>query len=225
MGNSDGFTWEYDGAPDVMEEINSLVPIYGGITYDRLESKDDGLQWPCWNEDHPGTSYLYEEEFNFEDGKARTVPADYAEPPDMPGEEYPLMLTTGRVLYHWHTGSLTRRVEASMDQIGESFVTIHSEMAAQLGVSDGEYVRVESRNGEIVVKAQIEDRHDPGVVFIPMHFVHGSVNELTQEELDPTSRIPEYKVTSVRVTPVGPDPDTHELPLKPPEVDIPVEDN
>lgn len=207
-----------------MDEINSLVPIYGGITYDRLESKGNGLQWPRWDEEHPGTPYLYAEEFNFEDRKARIVPAGFAEPPDMPGEGYPLMLSTGRVLYHWHTGSLTRRVEASMDQIGESFVTIHPEMVAQLGVEDGEYVRAESKNGDIIVKAQVEDRPDPGVVFIPMHFVDGAVNELTEDELDPTSRIPDYKVTSVRVTPVGPDPDMHELSLEPPEVDAPSDD-
>ena len=217
-----GFEWAYDSPADVMDEISRLVPIYGGVSYDRLDG--DGLQWPCWDEDHEGTPYLYEEAFNFEDGLARFVPADFAEPPELPDEEYPLMLTSGRVLYHWHTGSLTRRVEASMDQVGESFVTIHPEMAEQLGVVDDEYVRVDSKRGSLVLKANVESVSDPGVVFIPMHFVHGAINELTQHELDPTSRIPEYKVTSVRVTPVGPDPDTHELPLQPPEVDAPSDD-
>ncbi|QCJ47395.1 formate dehydrogenase subunit alpha [Haloprofundus sp. MHR1] len=211
-----GYEWEYDGPADVMDEIASLVPIYGGVSYDRLESKPDGLQWPCEDAEDPGTPYLYEEEFNFDDGLARFVPADYAGPVEMPDEEFPLMLTTGRVLYHWHTGTMTRRVEALMHHVPESFVTIHPKMAEDLGVSDGEYVRVASRRGDIVVKANVEETSDPGVVFIPMHFAQGAVNELTQAELDSTSFIPEYKVTSVRIAPLGTDPDeeplTHERP-------------
>ncbi|ELY48532.1 formate dehydrogenase subunit alpha [Natronolimnohabitans innermongolicus] len=197
-----GYDWDYDGPADVMDEISSLVPIYGGVTYERLEAEPNGIQWPCVDEDDPGTPYLYEDEFNFEDGKARFVPADYASPPDMPDEEYPLTLSSGRVLYHWHTGTMTRRVGTSMNHVPESFVTIHPEMAAELGIEDEEYVRVQSRQGEIVVKSNVEDTADPGVVFIPMHFPQGAINKLTQHELDPTSYIPQYKVTSVRVTPL-----------------------
>ncbi|WP_306057442.1 formate dehydrogenase subunit alpha [Natronococcus wangiae] len=197
-----GYDWDYDSPADVMDEINQLVPIYGGVTYERLEEETKGIQWPCFDEDDPGTPYLYEDEFNFEDGRARFVPADYANPPDMPDEEYPLTLSSGRVLYHWHTGTMTRRVGTLMDHVPESFVTIHPEMADQLGVSDQEYVRVQSRQGEIVVKANVEDTSDPGVVFIPMHFPQGAINKLTQHELDPTSYIPQYKVTSVRVAPL-----------------------
>ncbi|MFC4358532.1 formate dehydrogenase subunit alpha [Halobium salinum] len=213
-----GYDWrsKYDGPADVMDEIARLVPIYGGVSYDRLEEMPDGIQWPCEDEDDPGTPYLYEDEFNFEDGKARFVPADYAGPVELPDEEFPLMLSTGRVLYHWHTGTMTRRVEALMEQVPESFVTIHPEMAEELGVVDGEYVKVTSRRGDITVKANVEDQSDPGVVFIPMHFVHGAVNELTQHELDPDSYIPEFKVTSVKVEPVGPNPDGDTLPVDPP---------
>ncbi|WP_339104413.1 formate dehydrogenase subunit alpha [Haloterrigena salinisoli] len=202
-----GYDWDYDGPADVMDEINDLVPIYGGVTYERLEEETKGIQWPCFDEDHPGTPYLYEDEFNFEDGKARFVPADYAQPPDMPDEEYPITLSSGRVLYHWHTGTMTRRVGTLMNHVPESFVTIHPEMADQLGVEDGEYVRVESRQGEIVVRATVEDTSDPGVVFIPMHFPQGAINKLTQHELDPTSFIPQYKVTSVRISPLEKDPE------------------
>ncbi|MFC6724404.1 formate dehydrogenase subunit alpha [Halobium palmae] len=213
-----GYDWasKYDGPSDVMDEISRLVPLYGGVSYERLEENPDGLQWPCEDEDDPGTPYLYEDGFNFDDGKARFVPADYAGPVELPDEEYPLMLSSGRVLYHWHTGTMTRRVEALMEQVPESFVTIHPEMAEQIGVVDGEYVRVTSRRGDITVKANVEDQSDPGVVFIPMHFVHGAVNELTQHELDPDSYIPEFKVTSVKVEPVGPDPDEETLPVQPP---------
>lgn len=211
LANEIGFDWDYDDPGEIMDEISDLVPIYGGISHDRLEAKGNGLQWPCWDEEHTGTPFLYEEEFNFEDGKARFVPADFAEPPELPDEEFPFTLSTGRVLYHWHTGTLTRRVEALMDQVNESFVTIHPETAAELNIDDGEYVRVESRRGSIVVKARVEDSHDPGVVFIPMHFARGAVNTLTQGELDPTSRIPEYKVSSVQLTPMGPSPEAETI--------------
>ncbi|WP_410765545.1 formate dehydrogenase subunit alpha [Haloferax sp. DFSO60] len=205
-----GYQWDYDSAADVMDEIAQLVPIYGGISYDRLESTPEGIQWPCTGADDPGTPFLYEERFNFDDGLARFVPADYAGPAELPDEEYPLMLTSGRVLYHWHTGTMTRRTQVSMDHVPESFVTIHPKMAEQLGVEDGEDVRVISRRGEIVVKAEVQDVADPGVVFIPMHFAEGAINELTQHELDPTSYIPEYKVSSVRIEPVGPSPNAGE---------------
>jgi formate dehydrogenase major subunit len=201
-----GYDWEYDSPAEIMDEISRLVPIYGGVSYDRLEANTKGIQWPCFDEDDPGTPYLYEDEFNFEDGRARFVPADYAKPPDMPDEEYPLTLSSGRVLYHWHTGTMTRRVGTSMNHVPESFVTIHPEMADELGINDEEYVRVQSRQGEIVVKANVEDTSDPGVVFIPMHFPQGAINKLTQHELDPTSYIPQYKVTSVRIAPLEIDP-------------------
>ncbi|WP_254534962.1 molybdopterin-dependent oxidoreductase [Halomarina litorea] len=203
-----GVEWEYDSPTDVMDEINDLVPIYGGVTHERLEAKEDGLQWPCPDEDHPGTPYLYDEEFNFDDGLARFVPSsmpDEQEP--TPNEEYPFTLSTGRVLYHWHTGSMTRRVETSMRHVGESFVTVHPDAAEELGIADGEYVEIESEQGDIVVKANVEATSGPDVLFVPMHFVHGAVNKLTEEKFDPTSKIPQYKVTNVRLRPLGPDPD------------------
>ncbi|WP_246989380.1 formate dehydrogenase subunit alpha [Halorientalis marina] len=206
-----GYDWGYDHPREVMDEINDLVPIYGGVTYERLEEgPEHGLQWPCPDEDHPGTPYLYDYEegdFNFEDGKARFVPADGGHPGELPDEEFPLTLTSGRVLYHWHTGQITRRVEGLMNHVGESFVEIHPETAAELGVEDEEYVRVESRRGDIAVRAEVTDRVGPGTVFIPMHFAAGAVNTLTGETFDPTAGIPEYKVSSVRLEPLGPDTD------------------
>jgi formate dehydrogenase major subunit len=215
-----GYEWEYDHPREIMDEINSLAPIYGGVSYDRLEAGDEhGLQWPCWDEAHEGTPSLYDYEegnFNFDDGKARFVPADGGHPGDIPDEKYPLTLTTGRVLYHWHTGQITRRVEGLMSHVGESFVEVNPETADQLGIADGEYVRVESRRGDIVVKAQVTDRVGPGTLFIPMHFAAGAVNKLTGETFDPTAGIPEYKVSSVRVEPLGPE--TDEAVLRTPDV-------
>ena len=206
-----GYKWTYRHPREIMDEIAELTPIYGGVSYERLEAGDrHGLQWPCWDEHHPGTPYLYDYEegnFNFEDGRARFVPADVQRPAEVPDEEFPLTLTSGRVLYHWHTGQLTRRVEGLMSHVGESFVEIHPETAAHVGVADGEYVRVESRRGEIVVKALVTDRVGEGILFIPMHFAAGAVNKLTQETFDPHAGIPEYKVSSVRAEPLGPDAD------------------
>ncbi len=211
LANRLGYDWDYDHPREVMDEINDLVPIYGGVTYDRLEEgPEHGLQWPCRDLDDPGTPYLYDYEdgeFGFEDGKARFVPADGGHPGELPDETYPLTLTSGRVLYHWHTGQITRRVEGLMHHVGESFVEVNPETAAELGVDDGEYVRVESRRGDIVVKAEVTDRVGPGTLFIPMHFAAGAVNKLTGETFDPQAGIPEYKVSSVRAEPLGPDAD------------------
>ena len=206
-----GYDWDYDHPREVMEEINDLAPIYGGVSYDRLEAGDEhGLQWPCRDADDPGTPYLYDyedSEFGFEDGKARFVPADGGHPGELPDEEFPLTLTSGRVLYHWHTGQITRRVEGLMSHVGESFVEINPATAAEIGVEDGEYVRVESRRGDIVVKAEVTDRVGEGTLFIPMHFAAGAVNKLTGETFDPTAGIPEYKVSSVSAEPLGADAD------------------
>lgn len=207
LANRLGYDWEYDHPREIMEEISDLVPIYGGVSYDRLEEGDEhGLQWPVPDEDHPGTPYLYDYEdgnFNFGDGRARFVPADGGHPKELPDEEYPLTLTSGRVLYHWHTGQITRRVEGLMNHVGESFVEIHPETAEQLGVNDSDYVRVTSRRGEIVVKAAITDRVGTGTLFIPMHFAAGAVNKLTQETFDPDAGIPEFKISSVTLTSLG----------------------
>ncbi|MFT4884308.1 MAG: formate dehydrogenase major subunit [Natronomonas sp.] len=201
LANRMGADWDYESPAAIMDEIARVAPIYGGISHDRLE-REGGLQWPCTDGNDAGTRFLYEDGFNFADGKARFVPADMGEPGELPDEEYPLTLTTGRVLYHFHTGTLTRRVDALTDHVGESFVEIHPETAAEVGVSDGEFVRIDSPRGSIEVRAWVTDRPGKGVVFVPMHFADGAANELTGEYYDPTSGIPEYKVSSVRVTPL-----------------------
>ena len=199
-----GDPWTYDAPAEVMDEIADVAPIYGGISHGRLR-EEGGIQWPCEDESDPGTPYLYAEEFNFPDGKARFVPADTGEPGDLPSEAFPLTMTTGRVLYHWHTGTLTRKVEGLLDHVGEAFVEVNPTTAERLGIADGERVHVESPRGAIEVRAEISDRPGDGVVFVPMHFADGAVNRLTGDHVDPTSGIPEYKVSSVRVQRLGDD--------------------
>ncbi len=203
-----GRDWDYDDPAEIMDEVNSLTPIYGGVTHERVES-EGGLQWPCWDEDHPGTTRLYTEEFNTEDGLAHLQPVGHREPAEAPDEEYPLTLTTGRVLYQYHTGTMTHRESGIMGHSGSDFVEIHPDTAADLGVDHGEIVRVESRRGAVEVPAQVTERPGQDNVFIPIHFAESAVNTLTDEEhLDPEASTPEYKVSAVRIDPIDGEPTT-----------------
>jgi formate dehydrogenase major subunit len=185
-----------------MEEVNSLTPLYGGVTHERVEA-EGGLQWPCPHEDHPGTKRLYEEEFNTDDGRANLVGVGYSEPAETPDEEYPFTLTTGRVLYQYHTGTMTHREEGLVQYTPSDFVEVHPDTAASYGIESGDEVRVASRRGEVVVPAQVTDRVGRDTVFVPIHFAESAVNRLTDEEhLDPAAATPEYKVSAVRVSPV-----------------------
>ncbi len=196
-----GRDWDYDSTAEIMDEVNSLTPLYGGITHERVDA-EGGLQWPCWDEDHPGTTRLYTEEFNTPDGRANLEGIGYSEPAETPDEDFPLTLTTGRVLYQYHTGTMTHREEGIMQYTPSDFLEIHPETAASQGIESGDPVRVESRRGEITVPAQVTDRVGPDTVFAPMHFAESAVNRLTDEEhLDPSAATPEYKVSAVRVSP------------------------
>lgn len=194
--------WDYENTAEVMEEVRHLTPIYGGISHERVED-EGGIQWPCWDADHPGTTRLYTEEFHTDDGKANLVPVGYSEPGETPDEEYPLTLTTGRVLYQYHTGTMTHREEGLMKYNESDFVEINPQTAANYGIESGDPIRMESRRGEIVVPAQVTDRVAPNMVFTPIHFSETAVNTLTDpEHLDPEAKTPEYKVSAVRISPV-----------------------
>ena len=178
-----------------MDEIAALTPSYGGISHDRLEGR--GLQWPCPDSDHPGTPTLHQD--RFARGKGRFVPAHYRPPAEEPDPSYPFVLTTGRVLFQYHTGTMTRRSPILTDQVNEPFVEIHPDDAARLGVADGDRVRVPSRRGQIDLAARVTETVSPGVVFMPFHFAEAPANALTNDALDPTSKIPEFKVCAVQV--------------------------
>jgi formate dehydrogenase alpha subunit len=187
----------YDSQQDIMEEIRSLTPIYGGCSYERLG--DQGLQWPCPNDEHPGTPILHVGRFSRGVGALSAV--DWQPPAEQPDEQYPFIFTTGRVLYHFHTGSMTRRSDGLDKIYPEPRVEINRDDAARLGVSDGSLVRVSSRRGEVEAKAQVGDTTDPGVVFMAWHFAEAAANKLTIAALDPTGKIPELKVCAVNVEP------------------------
>jgi len=185
----------YSSARDIMDEINRTTPSYAGITYDRIG--DAGLQWPCPDVAHPGTPVLHIGKFSRGLGHLSAV--DWRPPAEEPDEEYPFILTTGRVLYHYHTGTMTRRSEG-LDAISPGpVVEINSEDALRLGVADGQPVAVSSRRGPIEAAALVSTMTDPGVVFMSFHFVEAAANKLTIAALDPIGKIPELKVCAVKV--------------------------
>ena len=179
----------------IMEEIAGLTPSYGGVSYERLDTT--GLQWPCPTQEHPGTPILHTEQFTR--GKGRFIPLEYKPPMELSDDEYPLLLTTGRSLFHFHTGTMSRKVDGLNIFMSEEQVEINPEDALRLGVADGETVKVISRRGEVVAKAKVTDISPPGAIFMTFHFAESPTNVLTNPALDPVSKIPELKVCAVRV--------------------------
>ncbi len=191
--------FDFDGPKEIMEEIAALTPIYGGITYERLEDVA-GLQWPCPDEDHPGTPYLHKGKFSR--GKGKLIPLVYKASDEMPDEEYPLLLTTDRSLYHYHT-VITRKAEGLDVLDSEELLRINPVDAEGLGLAGGEMVKVQSRRGEVEVRADVTDVCPPGVVSMSFHFHESPTNVLTNAALDPVAKIPETKVCAVRVEVLG----------------------
>ena len=190
-----GYPMNYDSPAKIMEEIASLTPSYGGIRYERLEGL--GLQWPCPATDHPGTPFLHKDKFTRGKGKFHVTP--YVPSPELPDEEYPFLLTTGRVLYHYHT-MISRKSKGLSEIYPEGVVEINPEDAARLGIQpDNGLVEVASRRGKVKVKARITDTVPPGIVFMTFHFKEAAANLLTLDALDPVSKIPGYKVCAVKV--------------------------
>lgn len=188
--------WNYEDTSQIMDEINALTQSYGGITHARL-TNGERLQWPCPTEDHPGTPILHSK--GFTRGKGKFMPIDHVPPAEKPDDDYPMVLSTGRVLYHWHGGQMTRRAKGLMEVYGEALVELNPYDAEKLGVNGKNVVRVTSRRGSIEAQAWVTDRVPPGMVYANFHFPEASANELTIAALDPVSKIPEYKIAAVRV--------------------------
>lgn len=195
IGRRLGLTMNYSSPAEIMDEVATVTPIYGGISHDRLG--DQGLQWPCPTRDHPGTKFLHKDKFPR--GRGRFSVVHYrpsAEPTD---EHFPLILTTGRILYHYHTGSMTRRSGGLRAHRNEPYVEIHPTTALRHGIADGDLVRIITRRGQVEAKARVTNRTGIKVLFMPFHYAEAAANVLTNPALDPLSKIPEFKACAVRV--------------------------
>ena len=191
-----GYAMNYRSPADIMTEINALTPSYAGITYQRLE-KCHGIQWPCPNEEHPGTPYLHRDRFS--KGLGTFLPCDFKPLAEEPDEEYDFVLTTGRITYHFHTGTMTRRVSILEREAPEPLIEINPDDAKRLGIRSNDMVELTSRRGSIKAKAEVTTRVPRRVVFSTFHFYEAPVNLLTNPAHDPVAKIPEYKGCAVKV--------------------------
>lgn len=191
-----GLDFNYKSATEVLSEINRLVPAYGGMTKERI-SKIGGLRWPCPDERHPGTDILHQERFSTPDGRARVATVENKPPADATSPEYPILLTTGRIVVHYNSGSMTRRSPSLQERDSELYIEINPEDANVLKVRHGGMVMVTTRRGETEARARVTEKVKPGVVFMPFHWQ--GTNIITSSALDPVSKIPEYKVAACRI--------------------------
>lgn len=193
-----GYPMEYDSVEEITAEVAEVTPIYGGITPDRID--EQGLQWPCRDEADPGTDILHAGQFAR--GNGQFHPVRYTDPDEVPDEEYPYRLTTGRMLYHHHTRTMTGRARPLDEHVPDPYVELHPQDAETMNVQEGEMVHISSRRGEIDISANVTDTVPEGTVFIPFHFEEAAANRLTNPELDPEAKIPELKACAVSVEPV-----------------------
>ncbi len=193
LGRKTSVGFVFDTPAQIWDEMAALTPPFQGISHERIRH-ENGVHWPCPTPDHPGTPYLFSDDFPR--GKGVLTPLAYRPSQELPDEDYPFILSTGRVLYHWHGGTMTRR--SKLDDIyPEPTVEIHPQDAAAVGIAPDMWVDVKSRRGRIRVKTIITERSPQGTVFIPFHFAEAAANELTQDARDPTAKIPDYKICAV----------------------------
>lgn len=191
-----GYSKKYYQVSDIMDEISSLTPSYGGIDYNRLEDPM-GIQWPCPDKEHPGTKYLHKAAIAR--GRGLFMPAEQVDSAEMPDKDYPFAFTTGRILYHYHTMTMTGRVEGLNKKAPSNYVEINEITANKMGIKDGDMVRLTSRRGEVEVPARITDIIGENLLFMPFHYSEGAANYLTNTAIDPIAKIPELKVAAVKM--------------------------
>ena len=199
LANKLGADWKYANAREIMDEINKLTVSYAGITYERIQ--DVGIPWPCPNIEHPGTPILHSTAFTR--GKGLFSVCEHKPPAEMPDDEYPYILSTGRILYQFHTATMSRRSRGLVSRTPEVFVEINPGDAVKLGVNQGDKLAITSRRGTIEVFAEVNDRCEEGIVFIPFHYSEAAVNRLTNPVFDPVANIPEYKISAVKIKKVA----------------------
>jgi formate dehydrogenase alpha subunit len=190
-----GYPMNYSSAKEIFEEIAKVTPSYAGISYERIEK--EGIQWPCPTPEHQGTKFLHKEKFSRGLGLFHAI--EYIPPAELPDKEYPLILSTGRVLYHYHTGTMTRRAQGPTERCPESLIEIHPADAVKFDINEGQMVKVTSRRGAVEAKAHITEKSPQGTIFMNFHFAETAVNLLTNSALDPIGKIPEYKVCAVKL--------------------------
>jgi len=190
-----GAAWTYAGPAAVQDEIASLTPSYGGIVYHRLEH--GSLQWPCPDVEHPGTPILHRD--GFARGRGKFHPVEFIPARELPDEQYPFLLSTGRILEHFHTGTMSRHSVVLDKLVSVGTIEINPEDADRLGIADGDPLRVRSRRGEIEIGARLTERVMPGTLFLAFHYREAPANRLTIAALDPVAKIPEFKVCAVAV--------------------------
>jgi predicted molibdopterin-dependent oxidoreductase YjgC len=199
LANKMGYPMDYPDAESVFNELAGVTPSYSGISYDRIN--ETGIPWPCPTHDHPGTPTLHVDSFSH--GKGIFFEIDYRPAAESTDNDYPFILTTGRVLQHFHTGTMTRKGNGLNQLYPELLAEISPEDAQEHSISDGDQISISSRRGSIKVKARISDRPGRGLIFVPFHFHESAVNLLTNCALDPVAKIPEYKVCAVSMKKVS----------------------
>jgi formate dehydrogenase major subunit len=198
LSNRLGLATAWQGSADVMDEIARVTPSWRGVSHDKLK-REGSLQYPVPTPDSKGTAFLFDDGFPTPDGRARFVPVEFLPPSELPDQDYPFILNSGRQMYHWHTGTMSRRAEGLDAREPLPVVEIHAADASDLGVAEGETVRVTSRRGSVLISVRISDRQARGQVFIPMHYREAAVNLLTNPRLDPYAKIASFKVSAVRI--------------------------
>jgi len=197
MGYKDKFNFSSSG--EIFEEIRSCIPPYKGINYERLSKTVGGIHWPCPAEDHPGTPTMFLEKFNTPDGLGHFQAVEFKPPAEVPDEEYPYFLTTGRSIFHYHTGAMTRRTPKLIDEVPRGFVEVNPDDASKVGVKNKDVVTLKTRRGSIEAEARVTDEVPPGLLFVPFHFADSCANVLTISALDPSAKCAETKVCAVKM--------------------------
>jgi formate dehydrogenase major subunit len=196
MGFKDKF--DFGSAEEIFEEIRSCAPQYKGVTYERLKRNAGGIHWPCPDEDHPGTPTMFAQGFPTGDGLGHFQPVEYKPPAELPDEDYPDILITGRSLFHYHTGTMTRRTDTLNSEVPEAYIEVNPEDAARLHLTNGRHIVLETRRGRIEGSARVTEQVPQGSVFVPFHFSESCANILTNPATDPACKMPEFKVCAVK---------------------------
>jgi len=197
MGYKDKFNFSSSG--EIFEEIRNCVPQYKGITYDRLSHAVGGIHWPCPSEDHPGTPTMFLQKFNTPDGLGHFQAVEFKPPAESPDDEYPYVMTTGRSMFHYHTGAMSRRTPKLVDEVQRGFVEVNPEDASKAGIQNKDIVTLETRRGSIEAEAKVTDEVPSGLLFVPFHFSESLANVLTISVLDPSAKCAETKVCACRL--------------------------